>query len=164
MPGTSDRSTDLAAPPGDLLTPTLAEHRPRSSDAPAPWNLGSQVYVAFLGGALAVTAIAYLNSARLEAPTRTRMVILLIGLLSFASILVVAALLGQGEDTPSGFRVALQLVAVAGWGLMFLIQRPYERIFETFDDTEHASLVWPGLAAIVTLGALQLLAVVAVIG
>jgi len=164
MPEAPDKSADSATPDGDLLAPTLGDHRPRSADAPAPWELGSQVYVAFIGGALAVTAIAYLNSQRLGAPRRARVMIVVIGLLSFAAILIVAALIGQEEDLPAGARVALQLVAVAGWGLMFLIQRPYERIFEAFADTEHPSLLGPGLVAVLTLGAIQLMAVLAVIG
>jgi len=42
----------------DLLTPTLTGQREPQREGGLPWRLGSQVYVAFFGGVLAVTAIA----------------------------------------------------------------------------------------------------------
>jgi len=150
---------------GDLLSPTLQE-RGDMPDGPAPWRLGSQFYVAALGGSLAVTAIALLNARRHAMPQRARVGIAAIGLITFTAVLVVAALTtaGAGDDTPSGLRVAVQLVSVAGWGLMFLIQRPYDRVFEAFGDREYDSLWVLGLVAVILLGAVQLVAVLGVRG
>ena len=42
-----------------LLQPTLQDHVPRTyAGSSRPWRTGSQIYVAILGGPVAVTAIA----------------------------------------------------------------------------------------------------------
>jgi hypothetical protein len=124
--------------------------------------LGYQVYVGFFGGPLAVTAIAFANAARLQVPLSKRMAILGIGLVAFGAVLAVA--FGLSDASRDGLRVALRLVAVAAWGGMYLIQRPYERLFVAFGDEEHQSFIVPGLLAVVVGGALQAEAVAAVVG
>jgi hypothetical protein len=146
----------------ELLAPSLGTHRPRARDAARPWRLGSQVYVAFFGGPLAATAIAFANAVRLQVPLSKRMAILGIGLVAFGAVLAVA--FGLSDASRQGLRVALNLVAVGGWGVMYLIQRPYERIFMAFGGEEHQSLVVPGLLAVVVCGVLQTAAVAAVVG
>lgn len=146
---------------GDLLSPTL-QHRAEQARGPAPWRLSSQVYVAFFGGSLAVAAIAVMNARRHAMPARAQATIAAIGVVTFIAVLIVASVIlaGSGDDdTPSGLRVAVQLVSVAGWGLMFLIQRPHDRVFEAFGNREHASLVLPGLAAVLLLGSIQFVCV-----
>jgi hypothetical protein len=121
------------------------------------------VYVAFFGGPLAVTAIAFANAARLQVPLSKRIAILGIGLVAFGAVLAVA--FGLNDASRQGLRVALNLVAVGGWGVMYLIQRPYERIFVAFGrDEDHQSLVVPGLLAVLVGGALQIAAIAAVVG
>jgi hypothetical protein len=149
-------------PNDELLAPSLGTHRPRARDAARPWRLGSQVYVAFFGGPLAVTAIAFANAARLQVPLPKRMAILGVGLVAFGAVFAVA--FGLGDAGREGLRVALHLVAVAGWGVMYLIQRPYERIFMAFGDQGHQSLIVPGLLAVVVCGVLQAEALAAVVG
>jgi len=147
-----------------LISPTLQDHAPpRTADS--PWALGSQVYVAFFGGALAVTAIALVNARRLGLPKKSRVAIGATGGAAFVASIAVAALLfsGGGDgDAPSGLRVAVQLVGIAGWGIQYLIQRPWDRLFQAFDEREYDSLLGPGLLAVLTLGLLQLGAVMAV--
>ena len=136
----------------DLLTPTLQGHLPRVGVR--PWRLGSQVYVAFFGGVLAVTPIAFLNAGMLHAPARVRAGIVAIGVAGFAVVLVAAAVLLGGDSVPDGAGTALTLVGVAAWGGMFLLQRSYDRIYATFSREEdeeelYESLIGPGLIAVI---------------
>jgi hypothetical protein len=117
---------------GNLLTPTLEGYVPRDATAARPWRLGSQVYVAFFGGILAVTAIAYLNALRLRAPAGVRAGIVAIGALGLAVLLVVAAVVFGGGSAPDGARPALTLVGVAAYGGLYLVQRPWDRVYGAF--------------------------------
>jgi hypothetical protein len=134
--------------PGDLLTPTLQEHVSHPGDS-RPWRLGSQVYVAFLGGLLGATAIAYFNAMLLHAPVRVKTGILAIGAAGLAVVIALAALL-LGDSTPGGARLAITLVGVVAWGGMFLLQRPWDRIYSSFahetdEDELYESLIGPGV-------------------
>jgi hypothetical protein len=136
----------------DLLTPTLQGHLPRVGLR--PWRLGSQVYVAFFGGVLGVTPIAFLNAGMLQAPARVRAGIVAIGVAGFAAVVAAAAFLLDGDSVPDGARTALTLVGVLAWGGMFLLQRPYDRIYATFsreqhEDDKYESLFGPGLVAVI---------------
>lgn len=146
-----------------LITPTLQDHAPPRTGA-SPWALGSQVYVAFFGGALAVTAIALVNARRLGLPKKSRVAIGATGAAAFVASIVVAAFVFNGGDaeTPRGLRVAVQLVGIAGWGIQYLIQRPWDRLFQTFDEREYDSLLGPGLLAVLSVGLVQLGLVMAV--
>ena len=139
----------------DLFTPTLQEHVPRHErTALQHWRLGSQVYVAFFGGVLAVTAIALVNAGLLRAPARVRAGILACGAAGLAVVVLAASLLLSGDDVPDGARTALTLVGVAAWGGMYLLQRPWDRIYSSFareteEDELYESLVGPGLVAVI---------------
>jgi hypothetical protein len=151
----------------DLLTPTLQGHLPRTGVR--PWRLGSQVYVAFFGGVLGVTAIALMNAGMLHAPARVRAGILAIGAAGFAAVLAAAVLLLGGDSAPDGARIPLTLVGVVAWGGMFLLQRPYDRIYATFsresdEDELYESLLGPGIAAVIAGFLVQGIIVAAVAG
>lgn len=151
----------------DLLRPTLQEHLPRTGVR--PWRLGSQVYVAFFGGVLAVTAIAFLNAGMLHTPARVRAGILAFGAAGLTAVIVLAAVLLGGDDVPSGARTALTFVGVLAWGGMFLLQRPYDRVYATFSrekdpDEQYESLIGAGLVAVVLGFFVQITIVTAVAG
>jgi hypothetical protein len=139
----------------DLFTPTLQEHVPRQErTAWQPWRLGSQVYVAFFGGVLAVTAIAFINAGLLRAPGRVRAGVLACGAAGLAVVVLAASLLLSGDDVPDGARTALTLVGVAAWGGMYLLQRPWDRVYSSFareedEDELYESLLGPGLVAVI---------------
>jgi hypothetical protein len=139
----------------DLFTPSLQDHVPRHErTALQPWRLGSQVYVAFFGGVLAVTAIALINAGLLRAPGRVRAGILACGAAGLAVVVLLASLLLSGDDVPEGARTALTLVGVAAWGGMYLLQRPWDRVYSSFsresdEDELYESLVGPGLVAVI---------------
>jgi hypothetical protein len=128
---------------GDLLRPTLQGYVSRTGVQ--PWRLGSQAYVALLGGVLAVTPIAFLNARMLRAPTRVRAGILAIGAAGFAAVIAAAALLLSGDSAPDGAGTALTLFGVVAWGGMFLLQRPYDRIYSTFSQETDADDLYDSL-------------------
>jgi hypothetical protein len=158
LPGTSE-----------LLTPTLQSHRPRSPDAKRPWRLGSQLYVAFLGGVPGVTIIALINATRLRAPARVLAMIAGAGVLGMAAVVAFLAIFfgeGGADDGPSGLQIGVQVISVLAWGLMFLAQRQWERIYQVYSSgaEPHASLLVPGLLAVIAGAAITIELVIAMSG
>lgn len=151
----------------ELLQPTLRGRAARDPDAARPWRLGSIVYVAFFGGALAAAAISLVNARRLGLPARAQGMIGALGVAGFAGALVAAALVGGGSDANSGVRIAARVVALVAYGGMFLLMRSADRVHHYHqgeDDTAYDSLWGPGLAAVFTLGIVESVAVYAAAG
>lgn len=161
------RRTDSDAE--SLLTPSLQGHVAEPANARRPWRLGSQVYVAFLGGCLAVTVIAAVNARAVRVSGRGQAVVIATGVAGFVATLALAAL-AFGDGVPDGGRVAVQLIAVIAWGPMYLVQRPADRVYSSLrapgDDLDEAyeSLLGPGLLAVLVGGFLQILFVFGVAG
>ena len=134
---------------GDLLTPTLAEHRPRDWSSHLPWQLGSQVFVAFLGGPFAVTLIAVLNGARLRMPRPRLLAMVAIGAAGMLAGVLAAGLIDAG----AGPRLLVQIAGVVTFGPLYLLQRSPDRVHSTFSphpdpEDDYGSLWGPGLAAV----------------
>lgn len=147
--------------PDELLRPTIGADVDMSV---RPWRLMSQTYVAFFGGVIAVTVIAFLNARRLGVAPDKRRLILVVGAVSLVVAGVVITLLTNGDGaTSSGLRVAIRVVAVACCLIQLRIQRPMDRAFQ-LRGTDYGSLWGPGIAAVIGCGLLEagLLAVVAV--
>jgi len=125
---------------------------PLAADAKRPWRLSSQVYVAFFGGVLAVTVISLINARRLRMPASGQAAVVGVGALGLAGVIAFAVL----SSLPAEARVVIQLISLAAWGLMFLVQRPYDRVHTMFsdrdEDDDYESLVAPGFAAVIFLG------------
>ncbi|MEV8371340.1 hypothetical protein AB0P21_01330 [Kribbella sp. NPDC056861] len=136
--------------PDDLLRPTIGADVDMSA---RPWRLMSQAYVAFFGGVIATTVIAFLNARRLGVPVRGRWQIALSGL---AGLLLVAFVLEMltGEVSvlsavdSSGTRVVIRVIAVLTCLLQLRIQQPMDRAFQ-LRGAEYKSLWLPGLAAVI---------------
>lgn len=141
----------------DLLQPTIPEKR--ETEGPAPWSLWSQFFVAFFGGVIASTAIAYLNARRLGLGQRERRSVLLLGLVGLIAVVMLAVVQpesGQGliEDIKSSTRLAGRAVAVLLYVPVAALQRRGDRLF-VFRGGVHGSLWRPGLAAVFIGGILQ---------
>ena len=154
------RAPSGAPPSGDdLFAPTLGGRTTRREGSQRPWRLGSQVYVAFFGGALALTVIAAINAVKLGLDPARIAAIVVAGLLAFAG--AIAA--GVAYDG-SGRNVVVRLPALAAYGVAFLVQRQADRVYSWADDREedeqYASLWVPGLAAVLAGGILQALLIV----
>ena len=136
----------------ELLTPTLAAHRPRSwSPGDLPWRPASQVYVAFLGGPVAVGIIAVLNGARLAMPRAALVRMALVALAGTVAGIAGAVLVPGDSVAP---RLLVQLAGVLTFGLLYLAQRSPDRVHSTFSpheepEDDYDSLLGPGLAAVV---------------
>ena len=148
----------------ELLQPTLAEQRAHTPSIDRPWRLGSQVYVAFFGGALAVTAIAILNARRLGLPAKTQWIMGAVGAAGLAGALLVVASIGG--DSGSSARVPARIVALAAYGLLYLLQRRADRVyhFHAKSGDPYDSLLGPGLIACFTLGIVEAVLIVLVRG
>jgi len=144
----------------DLFAPSLQDV-PRlgpPAEGERPWRLGSQFYVAFFGGALAVTAIASLNARRLGAPKETQRWILVLGAVGVvASVIVSWALFGR--DLGRSLRIAHRVVAVLLAGALYKVQQRPDRVYafraQGDDDEQYDSLWVPGLVAALVGGLVQ---------
>jgi hypothetical protein len=127
----------------DLLQPTLAGHQQRPP-VNKPWRVGSQVYVAFFGGALAVGAIGALNAMTLGMGARARAAIAGLALAAEAALLVVVAATDIDE-----VRILSIVAGLAAFGGAYLLQRSPDRVyhFHSDDDEPYESLFGPGLIA-----------------
>ncbi|MBP2471749.1 hypothetical protein JOF53_000621 [Crossiella equi] len=141
----------------ELLRPTI---HTRAGDR-NPWRLGSMAYVAFFGGVLAVTTIAYLNSGKLGVPARQRRLILVLGGAALAVELVVAGLLA-GLVSTSVIRLVIRAIAVLGHLAQSRAQRTQDRVFQ-LRGGEHAPLWKPGFAAVLGCGIPEALLVAVVV-
>jgi hypothetical protein len=149
----------------ELLTPTLAEQRAHTPSIDRPWRLGSQVYVAFFGGVLAVTAIAILNARRLGMAGKSLWLMGAVGAAGLAGALTVVALIGD-SGSGSSSRIPARIVALAACGVLFLLQRRADRVYHYHAraDDPYDSLLGPGLIACFTVGILEAILIVVVRG
>jgi hypothetical protein len=132
--------------PDELLRPTIGAGVDMKV---RPWRLMSQTYVAFFGGVIASTVIAFLNARRLGVDAAKRRLILLTGAAGLVGVIAVFALLDADSDVTSGFRVAVRVVAVLCCLVQLRIQRPMDRAFQ-LRGTDYAPLWGPGIA--ITIG------------
>lgn len=147
----------------ELLTPSIGDLPVRAADAPKPWRLGSQVYVAFFGGVLAVTAIAILNARRLGLRGRPQAIMAAAGVVGLAGALLVASLLA--DERGSTVRIGARIVALATCGVHYLLQRRADRVYHYHarDEEPYGGLLVPGLIACFTVGLVEAALLVAVV-
>lgn len=147
----------------DLFEPTLQAAVAGRRERPAePWRVKSLMWIAFFGGSLALTAIAYLNGKRLKLSPARQHQVLLAGVAGFLLTLGAAYVLGQAEVAQrwqpgpggSGFRLVSRAIALLAYLVILRLQRSAQRIYR-FGGGEYASLWRPGLVAVMVLGTLQ---------
>lgn len=152
MPHRSDADTA-----DDLLRPSFADRTPAQASGARPWRLSSQAYVAFFGGLLAVTTIAFFNARRLGLPAGRLALILLAG---FGGLAVEVAVLSTMADAGGPqLRMVTRIVALCAWGGMYVLQRAADRRYHHFrsgENDEYAGLLGPGLVASIGLGLVEL--------
>jgi hypothetical protein len=147
-----------------LLQPSVPD---RAAPATRPWRLGSQVYVAFFGGAVSVAIIALLNATRLGMPARQRAIIAAIGVAGVvATVLAMSAVGFDRGGGASTLGIAGRAVALVAWGGMYLVQRSADRVYGYRATTAepYASLIVPGLLVGIAGSAVQILLTVSLIG
>ena len=145
----------------DLFAPSLqGEARVEPlTEGERPWQISSQFYVAFIGGALAVTAIAWLNAKRLRASSETQRWILVLGALGVVASVVVSYLL-YGDNFGSATRIGYRVVAVLLAGAFYKLLQPADRVYSfrspVPEDEQYDAMWVPGLIATFAGGAVQL--------
>jgi hypothetical protein len=128
----------------ELLRPTVAPPAPRG---PLPWRVSSQFWVAFIGGAPAVTAIAFLNAGRLGASASKRRWILIAGGAAFLLSIALMGWLGTMEEHRRTARIGVRVIAVLLYLVLARIQRDDDGRHQVFGSGEYASLWIPGIVA-----------------
>jgi hypothetical protein len=139
---------------GDLLQPSVSRGQHYLDP---PWNPASQFYVAFFGGVIAVTAIAYLNAARLHAEHLQKRIVAM-GIAGVAMALVAAYLVADSvadsDDARSYVRLASRVVAVIVHFIFMAWLKQPDRRFQVAGG-DYASLWSPGFAAVAVGGIAQ---------
>lgn len=142
----------------DLLQPTLQDQTPDSTKA-KPWQLGHQFWIAFLGGVLAVTGIAYLNSKCLGQDAGKQCLIFMTGILGLVAVIALTLFTPASETnqrTSQIMRLEQHIVAVIAYALMYRIQTPAFCAYSYHHEGEGFASLWqPGIIAILMLGILQ---------
>lgn len=147
----------------DLLTPTLAG--PRREALPAgrrPWRLGSQFYVAVLGGPVAAGLAGWLNGKRLGLPANRLAAVAGIALAALVAVAIAAAAMSSEENRP------LRLVSMVGGAVAYLgireVQKDADRRYGAgrSDRESYDSLWLPGLGMVVLGGIVAALVIVGV--
>lgn len=137
----------------ELLQPTLAEYRPPGAGGPPPWQLWSQFYVAFLGGPLAATAVAWLNSKRLGLDAKRRRLILAIGLAGSVAAAAAAGYysIGAGRESLRAIRIGVRAAALLLFGCFYAMQKSADRLYQVNSRPvpAFASLWGPGAAIVI---------------
>jgi hypothetical protein len=138
----------VAASTGDLLTPTLTDHRPRDPAGPRPWRLTSLVYPSIIGGPATAAVVAVVNARRLRVPGRTLVVLAAAGVLATAIATALAVLVEHEEA-----RILIAVCGVAVYGLAHRLERSADRIHATFSPhtdpaADYAPFLAPALASI----------------
>lgn len=142
----------------DLFRPTVGEGR--SADLPMPWRPGSQLWVAFFGGAFALLAIAWLNTWRLGMDWRVtgrRLVGMTVVGYVVATVAVAGmmAAWGADPDTQRLSRWTYRGMALLLFVAFSRVQEPARRRYEELHDEAYASMWRAGLVAVIVGGLAQ---------
>jgi hypothetical protein len=143
--------------PDELLRPTIGAGVDMTV---RPWRLKSQLYVAFFGGPIACTVIAFLNARRLGVAAPERRLILVAGAIaltaSTAAYLVLEGLLGADDPYAMVPNIAATAIAMVCSLIQQRFQRPMDRAFQ-LRGAEYRALWGPGIAAVIGGGILDAL-------
>ena len=142
----------------DLFNPSLqgqAQAVPAATER--PWRLWSPFWIAFFGGVLPYTVVAYQNSRRLGLPEGRRRLILVIGGVGLlATLLVTYGLMAWlGSERASVVRIGSRVVAVVAFLAGYALQKSADRRYSFATGGAYASLWRFGLLATLGLGFLQ---------
>lgn len=150
-------ATDRSHLGDDLFRPSIGQDIHYD---PRPWNVASHVYVAFFGGVIAVTAIAYLNALRLHAGAKAARQLLICGAVGLVVATgvsyLVADMATSSEDSSRYVRLASRLVAVVLHFVMAARLKEADRRFQLAAG-DYAPLWGPGFAAVIFGGIAQAL-------
>lgn len=142
----------------DLFTPTIA---PMPAPAKPPWPAPSTLYPAAFGGAVAAAAILVLNGGRLGIRAGHRLVVVGVAV---AALVCRLWLLRSGLGLTGIYSIS---VAAEGIGVYLVAAPVHRRAFRSYQlraDAPTASLVVPGLVAVVSGWLLEAVLAVFVLG
>lgn len=134
----------------ELLRPTVT---PVVRSGYKPWRLQSQFWVAFFGGILAVTGVAFINSGHLGMSARSRGVVLAFGAAALAVYvaMIVWFLGGNAQNT----RIAGRILAVVLFLVLARLQRAADARYQLFGSGEYAPMWGVGITASIVGGLAQ---------
>lgn len=129
----------------DVMPPVIDQEAKRPA---RPWRPSSLLTLAILCGAIASTAIGYLNASRLGVEPAKRLLILLIGVVELTLVTLVYTRLDGGGWSALARALVRGAVLVGGCALQLRLQRPRDEEFQRASG-EYGSLWRPGFVAAV---------------
>ena len=145
----------------ELLQPTV---KSPVVSGERPWRIGSQFWVAFFGGILAITVIAVINAARLGVSRNVRYIMIGIAVVALGVLSWLWFQKPPAEDFMKfwtgarDMRTWSRIAAVAVYIIFAAIQRKPDARYRIFSSGEYSSLWGAGFAAVFILGMIQPLA------
>lgn len=122
----------------ELLRPTISS---AVDPAVRPWRLTTQAFVAFFGGVIAGTIIAWLNSGRLGVERSKRWLIAGTGVAGLAAVIAIYALVNADGERTSSLRILVRVIAVLCILAQMRWQRPMDRAFQLRGTDYHSMWV-----------------------
>ncbi|MCL5999644.1 MAG: hypothetical protein M1546_26815 [Chloroflexi bacterium] len=148
----------------ELLSPSLQRYTPYGAGAEEarPWTMDGQLWIAFFGGVIPVTVIAYLNTRRLRIPFTQSWKMIAAGGVGLCAVILITALpclvsLPAFLTTSTlPLTAAGRLIALLVYVYLRRLQVSALRVYHWYYHGELSSLWGAGLAAVIILGLLQL--------
>jgi len=131
----------------DLFRPTIHQE---PGTGRAPWRPDSIYYPAFFGGPLAAATLGLINGRRLRLGTGPMLAVAAAGVLCFGGRLALSAAVGGS----SSLRLAGSVFGVLTALVVATVERRPYRAF-TYRGGKPASLIGPGLAAVIGCGLVE---------
>jgi hypothetical protein len=147
-----------------LLTPSLSNETDwQTPPGKKPWRQEHQFLVAFFGGSLAYTVIAYINSKRLGLAKDRLLLIVLLGVIALVACFYmsyhfpIAGFHHLHSTNRKIVRFGSRLISVLLYLICSSLQRSADRIYlhRDQDNEPYQSLLVPGLIASIGLQVLQ---------
>jgi hypothetical protein len=142
-------------PDDDLFAPSLAGGR-RGVPPPGrrPWRLGSQFYVAVLGGPVAAGLVGYLNGKRLELEQGRLAAIAGIAAAALVAVAIAAGVVARSTDESRPLRLAMAIGGAVAYVAIRQLQKDADRRHAVgrSDEESYDSLWLPGVVMVVAGG------------
>jgi hypothetical protein len=136
--------------PDELLRPTIGAGVDLSV---RPWRLMSQTYVAFFGGVIAATTIAFLNARRLGVDAAKVRLILLTGAAGLVASVVAFNVLDDRLSSDDSYTAVANIAATAIALTCSFAQQRFQRLMDRafqLRGTDYRSLWKAGIAAAIS--------------
>ncbi|MCP5101709.1 MAG: hypothetical protein GY943_39710 [Chloroflexi bacterium] len=150
-------------PEDDLFSPSLQEETFAAHyKLKPPWRVQQQIWIAFFGGPVSATVVAFLNGHRLHLKQKELLTMIAVGVIGVVVTIVTAVLLTDIQFSSDLFQSSTQqlryisrIVGVLTYLIFARMQKSADRIYHYRNNGKYDALLGPGLAIVLIAGTLQ---------